>query len=217
MTEGMYQPVGQFRLVVAMTGATGAIYGVRILETLRDTPVETHAIISAWAEKTIAAETEWNPAGVMELADHLYDENNQAARLSSGSFLTGGMIVAPCSMKTLSAIANGYSDNLISRAADVTLKEGRKLLLLVRESPLNAIHLENMLRLARLGVVIMPPAPAFYARPKTLQEMVDHTVGRALDHFGVDLNLVRRWGEKRASRTRRDFDVHPGDIPEEAT
>ena len=217
MTEGMYQPVGQFRLIVAMTGATGAIYGVRILESLRDTPVETHAIISAWAEKTIAAETGWNPTGVMELADFLYDENNQAARLSSGSFLTGGMIVAPCSMKTLSAIANGYSDNLISRAADVTLKEGRKLLLLVRESPLNAIHLENMLRLARLGVVIMPPAPAFYARPKTLEEMVDHTVGRALDHFGVELNLVRRWGEKRVSRARGDYDVRPDDISEEAT
>jgi 4-hydroxy-3-polyprenylbenzoate decarboxylase len=217
VTEGMYQPVGQFRLVVAMTGATGAIYGVRILETLRDTPVETHAIISAWAEKTIAAETGWNATTVMELADYLYDENNQAARLSSGSFLTGGMIVAPCSMKSLSAIANGFSDNLISRAADVTLKEGRKLLLLVRESPLNAIHLENMLRLARLGVVIMPPAPAFYARPRTLEEMVDHTVGRALDHFGVELNLVRRWGERRASRGNRDLVMDRGDFPEEAT
>jgi flavin prenyltransferase len=190
-------PVGQFRLAVGLTGATGAIYGVRILEVLRDTPIETHLIMSSWAKKTIVAETGRNPDDVLSMADFVYDEENQAARLSSGSFLTGGMIVAPCSMKTLAGIANGFSTNLIQRAADVTLKEGRKLLLLVRESPFNVIHLENMLKLARIGVVIMPPVPAFYARPRSLDEMVDHTVGRALDHFGVELNLVRRWGDRR--------------------
>lgn len=204
---GIGQPIGQFRLSIGMTGATGAIYGVRILDALQDTPVETHLIMSAWARKTIVAETDRNPDEVLALADFVYEEGNQAARLSSGSFLTGGMIVAPCSMKTLAAIANGFSDNLISRAADVTLKEGRKLLLLVRESPLNAIHLENMLRLARMGVVIMPPVPAFYARPRSLDEMVDHTVGRALDHFGVELNLVKRWGERRRGNPGRASSV----------
>jgi 4-hydroxy-3-polyprenylbenzoate decarboxylase len=193
----MNQPVGQFRLTVGMTGATGAIYGVRILEVLRDTPVETHLIMSSWARKTIVAEVGRKPDEVAGLADFVYEEDNQAARLSSGSFLTGGMLVAPCSMKTLAAIANGYAENLIQRSADVCLKEGRKLLLLVRESPLNVIHLENMTRLARMGVVIMPPVPAFYARPRSLDEMIDHTVGRALDHFGIELNLVRRWGERR--------------------
>lgn len=194
---GMDQPIGQFRLTVGMTGATGAIYGVRILEVLRDTPVETHLVMSSWARKTIVAETGRNPDEIRAMADHFYDVDNQAARLSSGSFLTGGMLIAPCSMKTLAAIANGYSENLIHRSADVTLKEGRKLLLMVRESPLHVIHLENMLRLARMGVVIMPPVPAFYARPRSLDEMVDHSVGRALDHFGIELNLVRRWGERR--------------------
>jgi len=192
------EPIGQFRLTVGMTGATGAIYGIRILEVLRDTPVETHLIMSSWARKTIVAETGRNPDEVIDMADYVYEEDNQAARLSSGSFLTGGMVVAPCSMKTLAAIANGYAENLIHRAADVSLKEGRKLLLLVRESPLNVIHLENMLRLARIGVVIMPPVPAFYARPRSLDEMVDHTVGRTLDHFGIELNLVHRWGDRRA-------------------
>ena len=193
----MNQPIGQFRLIVGMTGATGAIYGIRILEVLRDTPIETHLIMSTWARKTIVAETGQNPDDVAAMADFIYEEDNQAARLSSGSFLTGGMIVAPCSMKSVAAISNGFADNLIQRAADVSLKEGRKLLLLVRESPLSAIHLENMLRLARMNVVIMPPVPAFYARPRSLDEMVDHTVGRALDHFGVELNLVRRWGDRR--------------------
>lgn len=193
----MDQPVGQFRLTVGITGATGAIYGVRMLEVLRDTPVETHVIMSEWARKTIIAEVGRNPDEVLALADHVYDAGNQAARLSSGSFLTGGMVVAPCSMKTLAAIATGYAESLIPRAADVCLKEGRKVLLMVREAPLSVIHLENMLKLARMGVVIMPPVPAFYARPRSLDEMVDHTVGRALDHFGIELNLVRRWGERR--------------------
>lgn len=198
----MNQRVGQFRLVVGISGATGAIYGIRTLEALRDSPVETHLIMSTWARKTIVAETGRNPDDVAAMADHAYQEDNQAARLSSGSFITAGMLIAPCSMKTLAAISYGHADNLIQRAADVSLKEGRKLLLLVRESPLHAIHLENMLRLARIGVVIMPPVPAFYARPRSLDEMVDHTVGRALDHFGVELNLVRRWGDRRSEVLR---------------
>lgn len=203
----MNQPIGQFRLIVGMTGATGAIYGIRTLEVLRDTPIETHLVMSTWARKTIVAETGRNPDEVAAMADFIYEEDNQAARLSSGSFLTGGMIVAPCSMKSVAAIANGFADNLIQRAADVSLKEGRKLLLLVRESPLNAIHLENMLRLARMNVVIMPPVPAFYARPRSLDEMVDHSVGRALDHFGVELNLVRRWGDRRRKGHPPDRDI----------
>jgi flavin prenyltransferase len=203
----MNEPVGQFRLTLGITGATGAIYGVRMLEVLRDTPVETHLIMSSWAQKTIIAETGRNPTDVLRMADYVYEEENQAARLSSGSFLTGGMVIAPCSMKTLAAIANGYSENLIQRAADVNIKEGRKLLLLVRESPLSVIHLENMIRLARIGVVIMPPVPAFYARPRSLDEMIDHTVGRALDHFGIELNLVRRWGDRRRAGSPPQRDI----------
>lgn len=182
------------RLVVGMTGATGAIYGVRLLELLRDGPFETHLVASEWARKTIAIETGRRPDDVFALADRVYRVENQAAAISSGSFLTAGMVIAPCSMKTLAAIANGFADNLVARAADVTLKEQRRLVLLVRESPLNVIHLENMLTLARAGAVIVPPVPAFYAKPRDLDEMVDHTVGRLLDLFGVEHALIRRWG-----------------------
>jgi flavin prenyltransferase len=213
----MSQPIGQFRLVIGMTGATGAIYGVRLLDVLRDTPIETHLIVSEWARKTIIAETGRKPDEVLQLADRVYGANNQAARPSSGSFLTAGMIIAPCSMKTLAAIANGYSENLIHRAADVTIKEGRKLLLMVRESPLSPIHLENMLKVARAGVVVMPPVPAFYARPRTLEEMIDHTVGRALDHFGIERNLVRRWGEKRGATWPAEPELEVSSEPEELT
>lgn len=192
------------RLVVAMTGATGVIYGVRLLETLRHGPVETHLVMSGWARRTIIAETDRNPDAVLALADQAHDEADLAAPPASGSFLTDGMVVAPCSMKSLAAIATGVSENLIHRAADVTLKEGRRLLLLVRESPLSVIHLENMLRVARAGALVVPPVPAFYARPRTLDEMVDHTVGRVLDHFGVPHDLVRRWGEQPARAARPD-------------
>jgi 4-hydroxy-3-polyprenylbenzoate decarboxylase len=190
------------RLVVAMTGATGAIYGVRLLEALRDSPVETHLVMSEWARRTIVAETDHNPDAVLALADRVHDEADLAAPPASGSFLTDGMVVTPCSMKSLAAIATGVSENLVHRAADVTLKEGRRLLLLVRESPLSVIHLENMLRVAQAGALVMPPVPAFYARPRTLDEMVDHTVGRVLDHFGVRHDLVRRWGEQQARAAR---------------
>jgi flavin prenyltransferase len=190
------------RLIVCMTGATGAIYGVRLLEALRDVPVETHLVVSRWAETTIAAETAWKVRQVRELADVSYDEDDLAAPLSSGSFDTAAMIVAPCSMHTLAAVANGISANLIQRAAEVHLQERRKLVLLVRESPLSVIHLENMLRVARAGAVIAPPVPAFYARLQSLDDMVDHTVGRVLDLVGVEHQLVRRWGERRRPELR---------------
>lgn len=196
-SNSVEQAADDIRLVVAMTGATGAVYGVRLLEVLTDTRVETHLIMSDWARKTILAETGRKPEQAIASAHRSYSPGNQAARLSSGSFITGGMVIVPCSMKTLAAIANGYSENLIHRAADVTIKEQRKLVLVVRESPLSAIHLENMLKLTRIGVTIMPPVPSFYARPKSIEEMIDHTVGRVLDQFGLERNLVRRWGETR--------------------
>lgn len=185
-------------LLVAMTGATGAIYGVRVLETLRDLGVETHLVVSRWAEATIRTETDRRPEDVRALATAVYDEDDLAAPPASSAFATAGMIVAPCSMRTLAAVANGLSDNLIQRAADVHLKEGRKLVLLVRESPLSVIHLENMLRVAKAGAVVAPPVPAFYAKLRSLDDMVDHTVGRALDQLGVEHERIRRWGERRA-------------------
>jgi 4-hydroxy-3-polyprenylbenzoate decarboxylase len=183
--------------VVAMTGATGTIYGIRLLEVLRDTEFETHVVMSLWAERTMVAETDWKPDRVAALATRVWDEHDLTSPIASGTFPTGGMVVAPCSMRSLAAIATGTSDNLIHRAAEVTLKERRKLLLLVRESPFSVIHLENMLRAARAGALIVPPVPAFYARPRSLEEMIDHTVGRVLDQFGIERGLVRRWGEKR--------------------
>jgi flavin prenyltransferase len=180
-----------------MTGATGAIYGIRLLEVLRDAAIETHLVMSLWAERTIVAETGRKPDRVAALATRTWGEHDLSAPIGSGSFATDGMIVAPCSVRSLAAIATGASANLIHRAADVTLAEARKLLLLVRESPLSVIHLENMLKAARAGAMIVPPVPAFYARPRSLEEMVDHTVGRILDQFGVDHDLVHRWGDRR--------------------
>ena len=194
MTEASYDPP----LLVAMTGATGAIYGVRLLETLYELGVEAHLIVSRWAEATIKTETERRPEDLRALAAVVYDEEDLAAPPASSAFETAGMIVAPCSMRTLAAVANGLSDNLIQRAADVHLKERRKLVLLVRESPLSVIHLENMLRVAKAGAVVAPPVPAFYAKLRSLDDMVDHTVGRALDQLGVEHERIRRWGERRA-------------------
>lgn len=209
----MAAPSPPRRLVVGMTGATGAIYGIRLLEALRATTVETHLVISRWAQTTILAETRWKPQEVQDLADRVWDEADEESPLASGSFPTDGMVVAPCSMKSLAAIAHGFSENLIHRAADVAIKEGRKLVLVVREAPLSVIHLENMLRLARAGVVIVPPVPAFYTRPATLDEVVDHTVGRILDQFGVEHHLVRRWGERRG-RPAGDEEAVPESFPE---
>jgi 4-hydroxy-3-polyprenylbenzoate decarboxylase len=191
-------PSSERPLVVAMTGATGAIYGVRVLETLRELGVETHLVMSRWAEATIRTETDRSPDQVRALASVVHDEHDLAAPPASSAFATAGMIVAPCSMRTLAAVANGLSDNLVQQAADVHLKERRKLVLLVRESPLSAIHLENMLRVAKAGAVVAPPVPAFYAKLRSLDDMVDHTVGRALDQLGVEHERIRRWGERRA-------------------
>ncbi|HLW45814.1 MAG TPA: UbiX family flavin prenyltransferase [Acidimicrobiales bacterium] len=192
------------RIVVAMTGASGAIYGIRLLEALRDSTIETHLVMSEWARRTIVWETDYRAATVAKMADAVYPEDEMDAAIGSGSFVAEGMIVAPCSMRSLAAIANGLSANLIHRAADVALKEHRKLILLVREAPLSVIHLENMLRVARAGAIVTPPVPAFYARPASLDEMVDHTVGRLLDHFGIERGLVRRWDGKRPGGTGAD-------------
>lgn len=188
------------RLVIGMTGATGVIYGIRTLEVLQEKPVETHLVMSLWAERTMIAETDHKPEDVRRLADYTWDEHDEAAPLATGSFQTDGMIVAPCSMRSLAAIANGLSETLIHRAADVTLKERRRLLLLVRESPFSVIHLENMLKVARAGGLLVPPFPSFYARPQSLDEMIDHTVGRVLDLFAIEHELVRRWGDRKFSR-----------------
>jgi len=181
------------RLVVGITGASGAIFGVRTLEALQALGVETHLILSRWSRATLLHETDYSLDEVEKLASFIHHDDNQSAPVSSGSFKTDGMIVAPCSMKTLAAIRAGYGDTLICRAADVVLKERRKLVLLARESPFSEIHLENMLALARMGAVVFPPVPAFYNRPRTIEDMVRHIVGRLLDQFGLDMPGLQRW------------------------
>jgi 4-hydroxy-3-polyprenylbenzoate decarboxylase len=181
------------RLVVGITGATGAIYGIRLLEALHGSGVETHLIISKWGARTLTEETTYSTDQVQRLATCCYSPNDQGAAVSSGSFATDGMVVAPCSMRTLAAISGGQGEHLVHRAADVILKERRKLVLVVRETPLHEIHLENMCRLARMGVVIFPPVPAFYHRPQSLDDVVNHTVMRILDQFGIRLDLAGRW------------------------
>jgi flavin prenyltransferase len=181
------------RLVVGITGASGAIYGVRLLERLRDLPVETHLVVTRWARVTIEHETPYTFAQVKDLADVLYGESDQAAAVSSGSYLTRGMVIAPCSTKTLAAVANGFAYNLVCRAADVVLKERRPLVLAVRETPLNSVHLRNMLSLSEMGATILPPTPAFYHRPQEIADIVDHTVLRILDQFGFGLDASSRW------------------------
>jgi 4-hydroxy-3-polyprenylbenzoate decarboxylase len=182
------------KLVIGITGSTGAIYGIRMLETLKKLNIETHLIISEWGEKCISMETDFTPEYVKSLATNTSDEKNMASSVSSGTHRIDGMIVAPCSMKTLSAIANGYDDTLIARAAGVTIKESRRLVLMVRETPLSAIHLENMLKLSRLGIVILPPVTEFYTKPKSIDDIVNHGVGKCLDQFDLEHNLYPRWG-----------------------
>ena len=190
-------------LIVAITGATGTIFGIRILQLLQGTDVDTHVVISRWGARTLAEETEYTVEQVQAMATHAYPIGDQGAPISSGSFVTLGMVIAPCTMNTLASIAHGHGDNLVHRAADVTLKERRKLVLLVRESPLNDIHLENMLKLSRMGVVIFPPVPAFYNRPQSLDEMISHVAMRALDQFGLHLDVMRRWdGTNTAPKSR---------------
>lgn len=181
------------RLIVGITGATGSIYGVRILERLREAGVESHLIVTRWGARTLLHETPYSKEQVESLATQSYNAADMGAAISSGSFKTDGMIVAPCSAKTLGAIANGYGDNLVHRAADVTLKERRRLVLALREAPLSDIHLENMLKLSRMGAVVMPPVPAFYTMPQTVDDIVDHTVARLLDLFGVEVKGAPRW------------------------
>lgn len=181
------------RLVVAMTGATGAPIGIRLLEVLRELGVETHLILSDWARATIKLETDRSVNDVRGLASHSYSARDLAAGISSGSFRTDGMVICPCSMKTLSAIRIGFSDNLISRAADVTLKERRRLVLVAREAPLSEIHLENMLVVTRAGAVIFPPTVSYYARPASVEEMTDYVVGRVIDQLGIEHDLITRW------------------------
>jgi 4-hydroxy-3-polyprenylbenzoate decarboxylase len=182
------------RLVVAITGASGSIYGVRLLEALRSTGgVETHLVISASGKRTLAEETDYSLKSVEALAQFVYDDRDVGASLASGSFKTMGMAIVPCSIKTVSALANSFADTLIARAGDVTLKEGRPLVAVVRETPLHAGHLRQMLALAEIGGVILPPVPAFYNRPKTIDDLVNHTVGRVLDRLGIEHALVPEW------------------------
>ncbi len=181
------------RLIIGITGATGTIYGVRLLERLRESGAETHLVISRWGARTLLHETPYTREQVEALATIAYAPGDMGASISSGSFRTDGMIIAPCSAKSLAAIAHGYGENLIHRAADVVLKERRKLVLAVREAPLSSIHLENMLALARMGAMVMPPLPAFYNHPRTIDDIVDYTVARLLDQFGVEVAGAERW------------------------
>lgn len=183
------------RIVLAISGATGAIYGINLLKELNQAGIETGLIISNAAQKTIELETDYSLGAIEKMASQYFGYGDIAAPPASGSFLHQGMVIAPCSMKTLSAIAGGYADNLINRAADVTIKERRKLLLLVRETPLSPIHLENMLKLARLGVIIMPPVPSFYHHPETIEDMMKQMTGRVFDQLGIENSLVKRWAE----------------------
>ncbi|MFI1963850.1 UbiX family flavin prenyltransferase [Streptomyces pathocidini] len=184
---------GRSRLVVGITGATGSIIGIRLLQALRALEVETHLVLSKWGRATMELETDWSAAEVAALADHAYGPGDQAAAISSGSYRTAGMVIAPCSMKTLAAVRAGFGDGLVHRAADVTLKERRRLVLVPRELPLSEIHLENMLALARMGAVIAPPMPAFYNHPESVDDIVTHVVARVLDQFGLELPEARRW------------------------
>jgi 4-hydroxy-3-polyprenylbenzoate decarboxylase len=182
------------KLIVGISGATGMIYGIRFLEVLRTIhEVETHLVMSPWARLNIEIETSYTPAEVEALADEVHSYRNQAASISSGSFKTDGMVVAPCSMKTLSAIVNSFADNLLTRAADVVLKERRRLVLMPREAPLHVGHCKLLYEAAQLGAVIAPPMPAFYSHPQTIDDLINHSVGRVLDLFDVDAGILKRW------------------------
>jgi len=191
------------RLVVGISGASGVVYGIRLLELLQPTVIETHLVMSRTAEQAMAFETDRKVKEVRGLADVVHAVDDLAAAISSGSYQTMGMIVAPCSVKTLAEIASGVTTTLISRAADVTLKERRRLVLMVRETPLHAGHLRNMLAATEIGAIIAPPVPAMYARPQSLEAMVDHSLGRVLDLFGIDTGKVMRWGQEHRRRGPR--------------
>jgi 4-hydroxy-3-polyprenylbenzoate decarboxylase len=184
------------KLIIAITGASGSVYGTRLLEFLKEKQdVETHLIISNAAEGVVPYETGYeNIEQVKKLADYCYRNDDLAAAVSSGSFLTSGMIVIPCSAKTLSAVANSYGENLVARTCDVSLKERRKLVLVFRETPLNLSHIENMSKITRMGGIILPPIPGFYYKPQTIDDLINHIVGKVLDQFGIEHDLFKRWG-----------------------
>jgi 4-hydroxy-3-polyprenylbenzoate decarboxylase len=185
------------RVIVGISGASGVIYGIELLKELAKRDIEIHLVISDSGKKNIAIETEYSVADVESMADRVYDNADLSTPLASGSFLTKGMVVAPCTIKTLSGIANSYSDNLIVRAADVTLKEKRKLVLLVRETPLHKGHLQLMATAADLGAHILPPMPSFYNHPKTIEDIIHQTIGKVFDYMGIDHDLFKRWGENK--------------------
>ena len=182
------------RIVVGISGATGVVYGVRMLKALFDSGVETHLVITSSAIRNLLIETEYTMADLEPFASTIYDVDDVGAAIASGSFQIDGMVIAPCSIKTLSAVANSFNYNLLIRAADVNLKERRKLILLVRETPFHEGHLDLMMRVTRMGGIIMPPVPAFYHMPKTIEDIIDQSVGKVLDLFGIDASLFRRWG-----------------------
>ncbi|MEE8500532.1 MAG: UbiX family flavin prenyltransferase [Kiloniellales bacterium] len=190
------------RLIVGISGASGVIYGIRLLEALKGLPVESHLVLTKAAEMTLAYETDLRAAQVRALADRSYGVADVGAAIASGSFQTLGMVVAPCSIRSMSEIATGVTSNLLTRAADVVLKERRRLVLMVRETPLHSGHLRNLLALSEMGAIIAPPVPAFYARPTSVDEIIDQSVGRVLDLFGLDSGKVRRWGETGTARIR---------------
>jgi 4-hydroxy-3-polyprenylbenzoate decarboxylase len=192
------------RIVVGISGASGVTYGVRLLSVLKETDYETHLIVSKSGELNIEIETDYDPADVKAMADHVYEHKNVAASLASGSFLTEGMVVVPCTIKTLSGIANSYNENLLVRAADVTLKERRKLVLVVRETPLHKGHLRLMTMAADMGAHILPPVPSFYHMPKTLDDIIDQTIGKIFDFLGIDHDLFKRWGEESTFVEKND-------------
>jgi flavin prenyltransferase len=198
-------------MVVGITGATGIIYGVRLLEALRRLGIESHLVVSKAGDLTRAHETSFSVSDIRALADHTYSPRDIAAPIASGSFRTMGMIVAPCSIRSLSDIAHGVTSGLISRAADVVLKERRRLVLLVRETPLHAGHLKSMLAVSEMGGIIAPPVPAFYAKPTSIEDIVTHTIGRALDLFDLDLSSFPRWGSPQTSRPIIEREGSDGD------
>lgn len=194
----------QSRLIVGLSGASGIVYGLRALDALRALGIESHVAATKAAEMTLSYETGLKPSVLKERADHLYKVTDVGAPIASGSFRTLGMLIAPCSVRTMSEIATGATSNLVTRAADVVLKERGRLVLMVRETPFHLGHLRTMTRLAEMGAVIMPPLPAFYARPETIDDIVDQSVGRALDLFGLNWDRTRRWGEDLAQGRRPD-------------
>jgi 4-hydroxy-3-polyprenylbenzoate decarboxylase len=193
------------RIIIGIVGASGVIYGIRMLECLKETDYETHLIISEAGKLNIKIETAYQPNEVADMADYVYDHKNVAAGPASGSFLTEGMVVVPCTIKTLSGIANSYTENLLVRAADVSLKEKRKLVLVVRETPLHKGHLALMSRAADMGAHILPPVPSFYHRPKSIQDIIDQTIGKIFDYMGIRHDLFQRWGEDADTGQR----IHP--------